>query len=40
MTEKYIYCPACRTLEIHTRATGEMVGWLCQTCNPPLGDFS
>jgi ribosomal protein L37AE/L43A len=38
--EKYIYCPTCKTLTIHTRTTGEMIGWLCEACNPPLEDFS
>ena len=40
MTEKYIYCPSCCTLTIHNRLTGEIRGWGCQECNPPLEDFS
>jgi ribosomal protein L37AE/L43A len=39
MTEKYIYCPLCKTLEIHNRMTGEISGWICQECNPPLEDW-
>jgi ribosomal protein L37AE/L43A len=39
MTEKYIYCPSCKTLTIHNRLTGDLKGWLCQECNPPLEDF-
>ena len=37
--EKYIYCPHCRALEIHCRATGDVVGWICQGCNPSLEEF-
>ena len=39
MHEKYIFCPGCQTLTIHNRTTGDMIGWLCQECNPPLEDF-
>jgi hypothetical protein len=39
MSEKYIFCPACNTLTIHARSTGEIVGWICERCNPPLGEF-
>jgi ribosomal protein L37AE/L43A len=38
--EKYIYCPRCKTLAIHNRATGEAIGWLCEACNPPLEEYS
>ena len=42
--EKYIYCPSCRSLTIHNRCTGiyvknDLVGWLCQDCNPELMEF-
>ena len=40
MAEKYIFCPACNTLTIHNRMSGEISGWICQECNPPLEDFS
>ena len=47
MTEKYIYCPSCRTLTIHKRITkpasgveGGYIGWICEQCNPPLEDFA
>ena len=47
MTEKYIYCPSCRTLTIHRRTIVRMTngdetakGWLCESCNPPLEDWS
>tara|TARA_R100000700_G_C3172209_1_gene146763 strand:+ start:960 stop:1127 length:168 start_codon:yes stop_codon:yes gene_type:complete len=39
MTEKYIYCPTCRSLTIHARCTGKRIGWLCEDCNPSLYRF-
>ena len=39
MSEKYIYCLLCATLSIHNRLTGDVTGWICQDCNPPLEDF-
>jgi hypothetical protein len=42
MTEKYIYCPWCRRLTVHTRNRGakqDAIGWFCEVCNPPLSDF-
>jgi len=40
MVEKYIFCPACNTLTIHNRMSGQISGWICQECNPPLEDWS
>ena len=39
MAEKYIFCPKCKTLSVHERTTGEIIGWLCSQCNPSLEEW-